>query len=250
MLTRKSAFDRHIIVCEIVHKPKWQRKCEEEESSDIPCVEKLYMIIQEMAYKQQKMEEKMDELQQIINKKKKKLNIMKWLNLNLRPNKLFDDCIKAFVVTEDDIQILMQDTFAQTVINILKNNLKPPKEATDKPPLTEKPTTVNPIVCFSEKASIFYIYKESEWSKMEPDEFFKMLGALHKKVLTGLCCWRDSNTEKLDKSDKLQDVYNKAVAKLMSASDFKQESTVSKIRTALYNHLKSELSMIEYDFEF
>jgi len=123
--------------------------------------------------------------------------------------------------------------------------LNPPKDGLVK----------EPIVCFTEKNSVFYIYKEDatttkQWTKMEPAEFIYLLRIIHSKLLNALCTWRDLNNEKIKHNDNFADIYNKTVIKLMGA-DFNQESTLSKIRTPLYNHLKGDLkNMVEYDYEF
>ena len=248
--TRKSSCDKHSIICEMAHKSKRQKMCEEEESTDIPSVEKLYTIIQEMAFKQQKMEEKMEEMQKWIDKKKKKLNVVNWLNVQFTPTELFEARAKSIVVIQEDITTLIEQNFHQAVINILKRNLKTPKEGVVR----------EPIACFSEKASVFYIYKEtkneseqestSHWAKMTPEEFVYLLRFIHSKLLNALCNWRNFNAERIKYNDKFAELYNKTVIKLMGA-DFNQESTLSKIRTPLYTLLKGDLkNMIEYDFEF
>lgn len=248
--TRKSSCDKHSIICEMAHKSKRQKMCEEEESTDIPSVKKLYIIIQEMAFKQQKMEEKMEEMQKWIDKKKKKLNVANWLNVQFTPTELFEARAKSIVVIQEDITTLIEQNFHQAVINILKRNLKTPKEGVVR----------EPIACFSEKASVFYIYKEtkneseqestSRWTKMTPEEFVYLLRFIHSKLLNALCDWRNFNAERIKYNDKFAELYNKTVIKLMGA-DFNQESTLSKIRTPMYTLLKGDLkNMIEYDFEF
>jgi hypothetical protein len=257
--TRKSSCDKHAIICEMTYKSKRLKSCEEEETTNIPSTLQLYNIIQELAFKQQKMEEKMDEMQKWIDKKKKKLNVIHWLNTQFAPPANFEPRTRAFVVIQEDITVLIEQNFAQTVSNILKRNLNPPKDGLVK----------EPIACFTEKSSIFYIYKpkqdqqkeqqkeqqqdqqkENEWTKMTPDEFVFILRVIHSKLLNALCTWRDINSERIKYNDKFADLYNKTVIKLMGA-DFNQESTLSKIRAPLYNYLKGDLkNMVEYDYEF
>jgi hypothetical protein len=225
--------------------------CEEEETTNVPSTLQLYNIIQELAFKQQKMEEKMNEMQKWIDKKKKKLNVIHWLNTQFTPPAIFEARVKSMIVIQDDISVLIEQSFAQTVINILKRNLTPPKDGIVK----------EPIACFSEKNSVFYIYKEvvaateeqkneNKWTKMDPDEFVYLLRIIHSKLLNALCTWRDLNNERIKYNDKFADLYNKTVIKLMGV-DFNQDATLSKIRTPLYNYLKGDLkNMVEYDYEF
>jgi hypothetical protein len=49
--TRKSSYTRHVILCEVLHQTKREKKCAEEETTDIPTTRQLYNIIQELAIK-------------------------------------------------------------------------------------------------------------------------------------------------------------------------------------------------------
>jgi len=251
--TRINSYKKHIILCEIAHKSKRLRICEDEETTDIPSITTLYNIIQEMAIKQQKMEEKMEEMQKWIDKKKKKLDVVKWLNTQFTLPLNYEDRIKSFIIIEDDITLLIEQNFPQTIINILKRNL-----------ITNTESIKEPIACFAEKSNVFYIYKTTttetttettiektnQWIKMSTDDFVYLLKIIHFKLLNGLCSWRDKNSEKMKQSDKISELYNKSVIKLMGA-DFTQESFLSKIRAPLYGYLKGDFkNMIEYEFEF
>ena len=244
--TRKTSYQRHYIVCEIANKSKRLKLCEEEERTDIPTVAKLYGIIQEMALRQQVMEEKMEEMQKWIDKKKKKLNIVDWLNKNFTPSVLFQERVRSLTVAETDIECLLEDSFAQTVHNILKTNITAPTDG----------DYTEPFACFSEKNSVFYIYTKANetglpmWTKMTTEDFGFIIKIIHSKLLQNLCTWRDANSEKISRSDKLSDMYNKTVIKLMSV-DFTQEALLSKIRQPFYTYLKGDLkNMVEYEFEF
>jgi hypothetical protein len=207
------------------------------------------------------MEEKMEEMQKWIDKKKKKLNIVEWLNKNFTPSILFQERIRTFTVAEADIECLLEESFAQTVNNILKTNVTAQRDGDN----------IEPFACFSEKNSVFYIYTKSDetkanetkinelkanesvspmWSKMTTEDFSFIIKIIHSKLLQNLCAWRDTNSEKISRSDKLSEMYNKTVIKLMSV-DFTQEALLSKIRQPFYTYLKGDLkNMVEYEFEF
>ena len=62
--------------------------------------------------------------------------------------------------------------------------------------------------------------------------------------------WKANNQSKFDDNDVISQIFNKAVIKLMNMS-FTQDASLSRIKNALYNYLKTDLkNMIEYDFEF
>ena len=73
--TRKTSYDRHVILCEILHQSKREKKCKGQELSDIPSHTQLFLIVQELALKNQILETKMIEMQKWVETKKKKLNV-------------------------------------------------------------------------------------------------------------------------------------------------------------------------------
>ena len=81
--SRKSSLDKHRLLCDYKTKTKSELIVEEEEIGDKPSYDQLVKIVQEMSIKYAKMETKVDEMQQWINRRKKKLDIVGWLNENI-----------------------------------------------------------------------------------------------------------------------------------------------------------------------
>ena len=57
----------------------------------------LYQIILELGNKFNKLEEKVDELNKWVVKTKKKINIIEWLNNNIKPEIKFDFLIEKIL---------------------------------------------------------------------------------------------------------------------------------------------------------
>ena len=83
--TRKSSLDKHRILCDFKMKSKREKQIDFEESTDIPSHSQLVKIVQELTLKMMKMEEKMEEMQKWVEKKRRKLNIVSWLNSSVTP---------------------------------------------------------------------------------------------------------------------------------------------------------------------
>ena len=246
----------------MLYKTKREKRCEEEESI-IPCLKDVYIMMQEMAYKYKKMEERLDEMHKWIDKKKSKLNVISWLNINTNTNvlDLFNDWINKIVVSEEEMLYLSENNFVDTIISIFKKNFVPEN-------------TVVPIVCFKEKANVFYIYSVSvlnddgydyddevrqrqqqdtsitrkSWIKMSSKDFMYLIRMLHSKLLKCLCKWKDKNEDTILKNTKMNELYNKLILKLLN--DWKSESSISKIRVSIFNLIKKELKELITDFEF
>ena len=78
--TRKSSLDKHKLLCDYKTKSKLEHKVEEEELGDTPTYEQLVKIVQELAFKYVKFEEKMEQMQQWVSQKKQKIKVIDWLN--------------------------------------------------------------------------------------------------------------------------------------------------------------------------
>jgi hypothetical protein len=230
--TRKLSHDRHVILCEILHQSPRLEQCDSEESTDIPTVLQLYKIIQELAAKQKYTEQKMAEMQKWIQKTKKKLNIIEWLNSNCIPNIGWKEWTQDIIVLEEHIDILINENMIQTVFEIIKTKIG------------EKNT---PIYCFTQKVNLYY-YEENEWKILLPEDFIVMIKWIHYKILKALTEW---NVKYSEKSEKMQLVYNKTIIKLMGADFTKDSLFLKSVRVELYNYLKINIKdVIEYEFEF
>ena len=238
--TRKTSHDRHILLCEIVYCSKREKKCEAEETSDLPSYLQLCQIVQELAIKNSVLEEKMSEMQKWLDKKKKNIDVVQWLTTN-RANlgEPFCDWQKKLIVTSDHIDLLIEENIVRAICEVISENTNNIQDA--------------PITCFQQKANLFYIfYKDCDqqgWRKATPDDFILFVKHIHKKLWVQLSEWKERNAEKMKNSDKLCDLYSRTIIKL-SGLNFDQDSVqMSKIRTHLYYHLKMDLkNIVEYDF--
>ena len=78
-----------------------------------------------------------------------------------------------------------------------------------------------------------------------------MLKRIHGKLVKALCEWHDKNVEKINRSDKMQILYNKTMIKLMGANFTQDSQILSKIKNDLYHQIKTDIkNVIEYEFEY
>jgi hypothetical protein len=239
--TRKTAYTRHYIVCEILHQTKREKKCREEETTDLPSYQQLVAIVQELAVKCQTMEEKMNDMQKWANKTKQKLNILQWLNANIESSTFIEEWSKTHIqVTEEDNQMLLEETFIHTMQHIFRKTI-------------EKAEAQIPIFCFSQKQNQFYCFSQeaSTWTHFEMSDFILMLKRIHQKMVRALCDWQTKNTDKINQSDKMQLLYNKTLLKLMNVNFGHDSPVVSKIKNDLFQFIKKDMkTIIEYEYEF
>ena len=236
---RKSLSKKHELICEIHHTSNRLLNCDIEENMDIPSNKKLYNLIQELFLQNKKLNEDVAELQKWINQKKKKLNVIEWLNENCIIDESITNWIANIKVSQIDIINFTTCSFVDSVNTILKNNL------------------INiPIACFSEKINVFYVFKqqqsslENKWIKMTNVDILLCIRRIHDKILFQLFKWREKNEKINPNNAKFDDIYNRTIIKLMSV-DFDQDMLMSRTKTILFNLIKKGLhSFVDYEFEF
>lgn len=242
--TRKNSLDKHKILCDFKTKSKRERSIETEELGDLPNQYELIKIVQELSLKMSKMEEKIEEMQKWIDKKKKKINVVSWLNSNINPTLGFKEWVTTLIeVNQQDFVNLMENSLYYTLQHIFEKNL--PGES----------DIIYPIQCFTQKNCVFYICEKNEnsipeWRPMVLNDMILILKNIQNNIIKQLSIWKSINQEKFNGSDKVSDIFNKAIIKLMSIS-FTQDASLTRIKNGLYNYLKTDLKIhMDYDFEF
>jgi hypothetical protein len=236
--TRKSSLEKHKILCEYKSKSKLEIAVEVEEAADKPTYDQLVKIVQELSIKYIKMEEKVSEMQHYIDRKKKKVDIIGWLNDHIKPTTGFLEWVNIVVVVEPfhflrllkpEINIFdcLQEVFE---FNLLKKDF------------------VCPIKCFTQKNGTFYIYDANDdtttlWKEMILSDFISLLKLVQKKLIGELSEWRKENKQLFRDNDKVADQFNKAVIKLMSIS-FSQDPSMSRVKNGLFHYLKTDLDCL------
>jgi len=242
--TRKSSHDRHIILCEIIYTSNREKKCHEEETTNIPSHLQLYKIVQELVLKNAILEEKVAEMQGWLDKKKKKIDVAQWLTRNKSENIIpFSEWYNKLEINLEHIELLIEENVVKTICEIIDLNVKKRQN--------------NPIACFQQKTNVFYIFQKEEvnmpdiWRRSAPEEFIIFVKSIHKSLWRELINWKEINSEKIKNSEKMEQLYMKTILKLSGFNFENDSSAMCKIRTHLYSEIKTDLkNMIECEFEF
>ena len=242
--TRKSSLDKHKILCDFKMKTKREIQIDCEESGDLPSHYQLVKIVQELTLNMIKMEDKMEQMQKWVERKKRKLNVVMWLNANVNPSIGFLGWVHSvLIVKSEHFEDLMENTIFHTIQKIFEENL------------SEKTDLVYPIRCFSQKTGVFYVCDkkedgETEWRQLVLNDMILILKKIQNGIIKELTNWKIENQYKFDDNVKIAILFNKAVIKVMNIS-FNQDNNLSRIKNELYNYLKTDLkSIVEFDFEF
>lgn len=235
---KRTNLDKHVILCELLNKTKKKLVIEDEE--DIPSQRKLYEILLELGNKFNRLEEKVDELNKWVVKKKKKINVIDWLNTNITPEIKFDSLIEKIVMSDDDVKYLFENSFSDTLNHIFSRNIYNLSESE------------YPIFAFVQKTNIFYIYENEEagWIELNGENLIKFLNKVHMKLFRAFRQHKIDNAEKILEDESYSVLCDKTCKKLMD-TDFRQETILGKIRGNMFSRMKTDMkALVEYEFEF
>uniref|UniRef100_A0A6C0EPX0 C2H2-type domain-containing protein n=1 Tax=viral metagenome TaxID=1070528 RepID=A0A6C0EPX0_9ZZZZ len=256
----RTGLDKHIVLCEVIYKTnKNKNTCTTsilDEEDEVPSQRRMYQIILELSQKCNKLEQQLEEVNKWVVKKKKKINVLEWLITgNSNPAIPFAKLLDQIIVIEEDIEYLLHNTFIDTLGEVFSRTI-----------FQTNDTFKYPICAFVQKPNVFYIYdtnreyeinqpeqidkKEYIWKELTRENLIKFLNLIHRKISRALSEWKKNNNERIKSCDSTSNLYDKTMIKLMGV-EFKQDSTLSRIRTMMYNKMKTDMkSLIEYEFEF
>jgi uncharacterized protein YeeX (DUF496 family) len=235
---KKTSLDKHTVICELLNNSKHSTVIENED--EVPSQKKIYQILLELGHKFNKLEEKVDDLNKWVVKKKKKINVIEWLNTNITPEIKFDSLIEKIIIIQDDVQYLFENSFADTLNQIFSRNIYNLSE------------NEYPIFAFVQKLNIFYIYENEQagWGELNREKLIKFLNRVHMKLLRLFGEYKKVNADKIREEESFSLLCDKTTLKMMNV-DFRQESILSKIKGNMYSRMKTDMkALIEYEFEF
>lgn len=234
---KRENLDKHIVFCDLLDKSK-KKTCEEDDDIIIPNTKNMFQMLLELGKKYNNLEEKMSEMTKWISKKKKKINVIEWLNNNLEQKNVFDNLIFSIVVTDEHAMLILDNSFYDVLENIFSSNLF----------IMEN----KPIFAFAQKVNNLYIYQDDGWIVASKEKLMWFFNKIHMKLIDVFYSLRKVKLSELTGSnkDKFEMACDKAIVKLMSI-DFRVENIFSKTRAVLFHGLKTDMkALVEYEFEF
>jgi hypothetical protein len=231
--TNKSDAKRHVIMCEELSKTSRQRKIEEERNTDLPTHDQLCHIVMDLLQKNIALEKKLSQITQWAERNQKKVVLTDWLNDNVRPRLNYaefkDQLGKS--VNQNHVEYLIKNTFIDTTLKIFEDFGW---------------GEGSPIFCSTQKQNVFYMHQSdqslsaSDWVEMTKTDLVDLLNYLHSKFLRELMKWHRENADIIAKNEQVCKQYTKMMIKF-SEIEFSNDTTLSKIKTGLYNQLKKDL---------
>jgi len=156
----KKTLLNHMMLCELTNK---------EEVAVIPTQKEMWLILQKLYNDNQNLKKRVEQLEKVVNKDVKKMNMVDWLNQNDKGINL-DLWLKTSVlVTIDDLKMIFMTDYARGLSNILENNIKDNEN--------------NPFRAFSHKTKQLYVYEKNKWRKCRKTDIMQVFDRISLNIL-------------------------------------------------------------------
>ena len=248
----KVHLEKHGILCELIHncnKKRFNKNSSNDDdiNDDVPCPKKMYQMLLELGYKYCKLEEKMDEVNKFVVKKKKKINVIEWLNANIVPSFVFDDLISKIKITDGDVEFLIENSFLDTMSLVLSRFIYCNESSSSE----ADTSNFVPLFAFVQKHNVFYAFTiEKVWMELPKDKLVSFLMNVQMKISKAFHEWKKPRARRIQDDENFALLCDKTLMKIM-ANEFKHEATFNKIRLVIYNKIKTDMkALLEYEFEF
>ena len=188
-----------------------------------PTNRQMWVLIQKLAKQNEILTKKVEELERVVHKDIKKINITEWLNKNIHVTLTYSEWLNGLNITQDHLQQIFNENWEKFIEDFLK---------------IECSNKSIPLKCFHHKKNCIYIY-EKKWKKASEKDLVKIFNKFQNKILKESIKWEQglSNEQKfgsgsmsfLRKNDKilvsntkLKEKYQKTI-KLHIIKNIKEE---------------------------
>lgn len=254
----KSNYTKHTLLCETINKTQHER-IRENDTDKMPTMREMYSILLEVTAKYSQLEKKMEEMTKWTEIKKRKLNIIEWLNeTNISTISFNEWCSSNIIITRKHLDIMFKHDYINGCIEIIKDLLsstdlnKLPLKSFNQKENTLFIATMDPSNRKEEQNDNHNNYKETsdiKWKIMSDKMFIDFISKISKQLLTEFIKWQKENADKIY-DDEFSNKYAVNFQKILGGNNT-QEYNNSRIKKELYKYLKTNLkNIIEYEFSF
>lgn len=259
---RKEAMEKHSIMCGFWHK---STQLQEDDYDTIPTITELFKLVKEFAYKCDKLQKRVDQLE-TRNAIREKKHILEYLNEH-SPQITTVDLVRTFDITQEHLESVFETDLTTGIKNCLKYNIQK-YQSTQSIAL--------PICGFTQKTNTLYTYEipahdlpntqsllAPTWHIMTNAELDKIINILAHKFLKSFVMWKKTNFPELSKpvyeiDDMDEDhqvskksAVNESIAHQhqiyaikINGGRINEERRRSDIKNMLYAHLQKSLPSI------
>jgi hypothetical protein len=196
--------------------------------------EEMGRILKDVLIKYQIMEKKVNELSACVSMKRKKINVIEWLNAN-KPieaeNRLFDFdtwTVQCITVNRNHLEYVFEHGFVKAVSYIILQ------------------LNAIPICAFTHKDGSLYVYNNNNnnnnnnnsWGHITEDQLGNLISTIRIQINSEFKLWQDEHKEAILKDETYRDLYLNNISKVMYTTYKNEEDLTLKIQRDLYSNLK------------
>lgn len=234
----KYNLDRHATYCAFLQKSSREQASEQEQArEDVPTVEKMYLWMQEMALRIDKLEKENAKWKQT-----RRMDVLEWLNDPTTLNTSILDFDEWF-------QTRVLPTAHLFLTSVFKSSLQQGMVSTLEHAWSEYITQhkCSPIQAFDVKVNTFYILKTGKWIVFDTAAFDKYLSKLARQfILVFKHHWYIPNKDRIDSDVEFQDCYINNYQKILGGNDkVTDDVRYQRVRQALYKKIQKTVASLK-----
>lgn len=247
---KKETMEKHIIMCGFWHKSS---QIQEDDYDSTPTVSELYKLLKEFAYKCDKLQHRVDKLENRQNVRQKK-QILEYLTDDVPPTSAID-FIRTFTITQSHLDTVFELDLTAGMKACIKSNM-------------HSPSNTLPIRAFAQKPNTLYIYntpdsedhllsqKAVRWSIMTNAELDRIISILSFKFLQAFMLWKKTscpidaddsiihtdieNLRANAANEQVKQQYQTYMIKI-NGKRINEDKRRTEIKHALYAHLQTQM---------
>jgi len=244
---RVSAYQKHYSICSIIRKKS--EKCEYEEEGNNDDVfrhlssltkEEMGTILKDVLIKYQIMEKKVDELANCISMKRKKIDVIEWLNVNKRFYVDFGEWVNSIKINREHLDYVFKNSFVKLFSHIVARESSIETEQGQGHDMARVP-----IHAFTHKDGLLYVYNSDDcsWGCVTEEQLGSLISSVSNQINAEFRLWQDEHKELILSDEKYHDIYLSNINKVLY-TNYKTDCELSiKIKRELYNNLKINITI-------
>ena len=189
-----------------------------------PTNRQIWILIQKLHKQNEILTKKVAELERVVHKDIKKINISEWLNKNVSVTLNYTEWLSELPINQEHLQQIFNENWE----NFIKDFLKIECEKNDLP-----------LKCFHHKKNAIYIY-ENKWKKATEKDLVKIFNKFQNKIIKKSIKWE----QKLSYDEKFGSgsmSFLKKNDKILVSSTKLKEKYQRIIKANIIQNIKEEL---------